>query len=133
MVRKLSMTYGQAIDSHVIPFESEWRDGVVYPEFAAPLPGDVCVLCEAECGYRSWHLMKAVIEVQSADQYCHHLCPNPACGYVFRDVDRSEWPTAANDCCPDCGSSRFKHVAGRLVPRKRCAFPTQSWVTVPVF
>lgn len=64
--------------------------------------------------------MKAVAEVESADQFCHHLCPNPACGHVFPDVPRKDWPTAAEQCCPECASARFKHVAGRLVPQKRC-------------
>ena len=68
----------------------------------------------------SWHLMKALVNVHSADEYCHHLCPNPACGHVFPDVARREWARAADHCCPECGSSRFKYVAGRLVPQKRC-------------
>ena len=65
--------------------------------------------------------MKALVHVHSADEYCHHLCPNQSCGHVFPDVARSEWPSAADHCCPECGASRFKYVAGRLVPQKRCA------------
>ena len=46
--------------------------------------------------------MKAVAEVESADQFCHHLCPNPACGHVFPDVPRKDWPTVAEQCYPQC-------------------------------
>jgi predicted nucleic acid-binding Zn-ribbon protein len=65
--------------------------------------------------------MKAVAEVHSADQYCHHLCSNPACGHVFPDVPRKDWSSVAEQCCPECATARFKYIAGRLVPQKRCA------------
>lgn len=75
---------------------------------------DVIHLC-----YRSWHLMKAVVGVDAADTFCHHLCPNPSCGHVFPDLERAEWEGRADECCPQCGCARFKHVAGRLAPAKR--------------
>jgi len=68
----------------------------------------------------SWHLMKAVVGVESAEEYCHHLCPNPLCCYVFPDLDRSEWSAHHDECCKNCGCARFKTVAGRLAPRRRC-------------
>lgn len=63
--------------------------------------------------------MKGVIGMHMAEDYCHHLCPNPACGHVFRDVARASWADVKDDTCPGCSSSRFKYQAGRLVPCKR--------------
>lgn len=69
--------------------------------------------------------MKGTIGMHMAEDYCHHLCPNPGCSYKFKDVDRQAWGTVKDETCPECGSSRFKYQAGRLVPCKTCA---ASWL-----
>lgn len=70
--------------------------------------------------------MKAVAGVQQADQYCHHLCANPLCGCVFPDLDKSDWEAHKDQCCLECGMRRFKHVSGRLAPRKRLVSPSPA-------
>lgn len=63
--------------------------------------------------------MKAVVGVKCADKFCRHVCPNPSCGHKFPRAERHEWERFADRCCPECGSSEFKRVAGHLVPMKR--------------
>lgn len=76
--------------------------------------------------------MKAVAGFQQADRFCHHLCANPLCGHVFDDLEKAQWESHRDECCPECCMRRFKHVAGRLAPRRRCVavalFLYAGWV-----